>query len=380
MIREFLEDVSEKNQLKKALYKLIHKEESISKVELLRKFHVPNTTMTRMLGDLENKQLIRQCGFGQSIGGRRPALYEIVPSAGYLIGIEIARTHVDVTLLNLKFQSVGEIHFTLSNQHTPKVTVGLIAKGIRHLLEQHKVDSVLGIGIGAVGPIDREKGIILNPEAFPAEGWKDVPIVEILKEMFSVPVILNNGANTAAIAEYFVQSTEGESLLYCISGYGIRCGFIQDGQLQHNKQGDASSFGHIIIEADGRLCECGNRGCLTSYATFGAMFKLMEEKGIPASFDQLFHTRDPRVKDIILNSAKYYGIGIANMINILHPSTVILHGKLIYQDNDYYDELVRIARINTYTGNQEVNIRKGSLDEKAVSIGAAIQVFEHFFM
>ncbi|MCJ7841278.1 ROK family transcriptional regulator [Lederbergia sp. NSJ-179] len=380
MLKDFLLDRSEKNQLKKALYKQLHRDRRISKAELLERFHVPNTTMTRMLGELAGKGFIRQCGFGQPSGGRPPALYEIVPEAGYVIGVEIARTDVRVKLLDIQFQIVGEDQFILTKQHTSERTIQLIANIIGALVQEHQVHSLLGIGIGAVGPIDREKGVILNPESFPAEGWRNVPIAAILEREFSIPVVLNNGANTGAIAEYYAQSPEEESILYCISGYGIRCGFIQEGQLLNRKEGDVTSYDHIIIEVDGRPCICGNKGCLTTYASFGAMFKSMEEQGIPASIDQLLNSHDPRVRKIMIESAKYYGIGLANMINILHPHTVVLHGKLIYDDQEYYEEVVRSAKEYSYSHNRQLNIRKGSLKEKATSIGAAIQVFDQFFM
>lgn len=378
LTRDFFNDVSEKNQVKKALYKLIHKKESISKVELLHRFHIPNTTMTRLVADLVKKKLIRECGVAESNGGRPSVLYEVVPDAGYLVGVEIARTHVGIMLFDLNFKPVGADQFMITNKHTPEVTIKLIIEGIKHLLTQYRVNPLLGIGIGAVGPIDRKNGVIINPSAFPSKGWLNIPIVSMLKGHFDVPVVLNNGANTAALAEYHAnQSLQGGSLLYCISGYGIRCGFIKEGQLFSNRQGAANTFGHITIQADGRPCTCGNKGCLSSYVTFGALFDRMKEKGISASMDQLLNSKDPAVKEIILESARYYGIGIANMINVLHPDTVLLHGKLIYHDREYYEEVVRVAMNHTYM--KEISIKKGSFGEKATCLGAAILVFDQFF-
>lgn len=378
MIRSFLEDASEKNQLKKSLYRIIHWEKSISKMNLLQQFHVPNSTMTRMITELESRGLVKQCGLGQSSGGRPPVLYEVVPSAGFLIGVEISRTHVGIILVNLKFEVIRREQFTLSNRHNPQLTISLIIENIKILLSEYQISSLLGIGIGAVGPLDRDNGIILNPESFPSKGWRNVPIVKLLKEKFPVPVILNNGANTAAIAEYYVRSPSKESILYCISGYGIRYGFVQDGQLLNKKQGDASSFGHIIIKTDGLPCTCGNKGCLTSYVSFGTLFDRIKKKGgNPYTIDHLLNNKDPLIDEIILQSARYYGIGIANMINILHPDVVILHGKLISNYKNYFTEVVQVAKEKSYS--DIVGIRKGDLGDKATEIGAAIQLFDYFF-
>lgn len=378
-MRDFLSDKSEKNQLKKALYKYIHRKRRISKAELLKEFHVPNTTMTRMLAELTDRSLIRQAGFGHPTGGRPPVLYEIVSDAAYVIGIEIARTDVRVMLLNLNYEVIGNDRFSFMKQHTPQVTIEKINDMIGALMERYQIPSLLGIGIGAVGPIDRENGVILNPESFPAEGWRDVPIGEILHKRFSVPVILNNGANTAAVAEYYARNDHEENILYCISGYGIRCGYIQEGRLFNQKQGDATSYEHIVVEADGRDCTCGSKGCLKTYVSFGAMLNRLDSLGIPSTIDDLLNSKESSVREIIMESAHYYGIGIANMVNILHPDTVILHGKLIYHDSEYYKEIVRSVNKHSCARNHPITIRKGMLGEKATSIGAAIQVFDHFF-
>lgn len=169
----------------------------------------------------------------------------------------------------------------------------------------------------------------------------------MLKEEFSVPVIINNGANTAGLAEYEQrQFFLTKKILYCISGQGIRCGFIHHGVFLDRQEGDASSYGHLIVEANGRTCACGRKGCLSAYTSFNAIFAMIEEAGQQPihTIEQLVHALEcgnQTVKEIVANSAHYYGIGIANMTNILHPDAVILHGKLIYQNEFYFNEVVR---------------------------------------
>lgn len=391
VLKVFLEDNSGKNKLRKSLYQLIHKKGVISMVDFINEFKVPQTTMSRMVSELEDKGLIQICGYGESSGGRPPLLYEVVPTAGYLVGIEIARSHVNITLQNIKFELIDQEYFTLTNEHTPEITINTVVDLIHILLDEHSIDLLVGIGVGAVGPLDREKGIILSPDEFPSKGWENVPIVSELQSAFPVPIILNNGANTAALAEYENQQLHDEDILYCMSGYGIRCGFINKRGFLNIREGDASSFGHMIIEPNGKLCICGKKGCINAYVSFHSIFnsindyidnekiitvykiKTIEELLASIENNQYF------VKKMVLKSAYYYGIAIANMINILHPSTVILHGKLIYQFKEYYDEVVRVAKEHMYTTSRSnVLIRKGELAENAIAIGAAIQVFTTF--
>ncbi|WP_273128178.1 ROK family transcriptional regulator [Bacillus weihaiensis] len=391
MIKEFLQDYSKKTSLKKTLYQLIHKNGPISKVALQPHFDVPPTTMARMIYELEERGYIESAGFGEAKGGRPPILYKAATNTGYLVGVEIARTHVKVMLVNIGFELVETKSFSLTNIHDPKRTIKLLVETIQTFQQVYEISDklLLGIGIGAVGPLDRKRGIILNPEDFPAEGWENVSLFKELQTFFSCKMTLNNGANTAALAEYHFQPQISRQILYCINGYGVRCGYIHGGALLHDDAGDASSFGHIVIEPNGRLCTCGRRGCLTAYTSLRAIsqaiaMKEQKQQGIKTpylSFDQLIHDYQVDkqfVREAVMEAAYYYGLGLSTMINILNPNEVILHGKLIYQVEDYFQEVINVAKNHIYS-NQEMKIRKGTFGEEAAPIGAAIQLFYDYF-
>lgn len=379
MLASFLSDQSEKGQLKKAVYKAVHRYGPLQKSELLERFHIPNTTLTRMMTSLERQGLIRICGQASSSGGRPPLLYEIIPEGGSFIGIDISRSRVIITLFNVKFVPLCKAHFPLTPIHTPKKTMEQIIDSIWDLMEEKAAPPLLGIGIGAVGPLDRANGIILNPDSFPAPGWRDIAIVQQLKTHFQVPILLNNGANTAALAEFHTQSHEEGSLLYCLSGHGIRSGLIRNGQIQSDQTGDASSFGHMVIQVDGRACACGKKGCLAAYTTYRAILSNLATQGITATTKTLLTHHSTAIETAILDSAYYYGIGIANLVNLTHPDTVILHGGLLVANNAYYQKVIHTVQKYLYRRVSPIFIRKSSLGEQASGLGAAIQVFEHFF-
>ncbi|MBU9712588.1 ROK family transcriptional regulator [Evansella tamaricis] len=387
MLKNFFRDSSVTNNFRKDIYRYIHASEPVSKVDLLAHFDATQTTMTRLIDDLENRKLIRRCGYGKSIGGRPPVLYEINRKSGYVFGVEIARTHVKIVLLDASLQMVEERGFPLTPEDSPNITVSKLILHIHKIMKLHNVSDnlMIGIGIGSVGPIDRREGVIVNPESFPAKGWKDVPIVKMLNAEFSVPVTINNGANTAALAEYQLRKTD-ESLFYCISGYGIRGSYVNRGFSINQREGNASSYGHIIIDAKGRSCDCGRKGCLAAYTSYNAIFKMIREGEQEAgevsrhiaNVDRLLEklkTGDPLVEKIVLRSANYYGIGLANMINTLHPDVVILHGVLIHQWEKYFQEVVRSVTENLFGSSNRPEIIKGALKGEAPAIGAAIEIF-----
>ncbi|WP_100406072.1 ROK family transcriptional regulator [Bacillus solitudinis] len=388
MLRDFLSNQTKRNQSKKSLYQLIHREGPISKVELLKLFTVPQTTLTRMITELEGNGWLCSGEIGQPNGGRPPILYKVEANAGHLIGIEIARIHVQVLLLDLEFKVIDRERFFLTLDHTPEITIPLILSDMRKLLQRNclSVEGIIGVGIGAVGPLNREKGLIINPESFLAKGWNDVDIVSEINKEFAVPIVLNNGGNTAAIAEYHAQSFTKENLLYSISGYGIRCGYIQAGTSLNSRQGDASSYGHMIVNPEGRLCSCGKKGCLNAYSSFGAMFERISERNcsvVVKSTDQLIealHQKNQVVVDVVYEAAYYYGLAVANMMNLLHPDLVILQGKLIEESESFFNKVTEVAMKYKYSNSIHVtSIQKGYLGRDATAIGAGIEVFNSLF-
>src|SRR5690606_8601732 len=144
--------------------------------------------------------------------------------------------------------------------------------------------------------------------------------------------------------------------------------------------GDSSSYGHITIDINGKLCSCGNRGCLSAYTSLSAIFNTLN-KSIQSVEQLLQAIQDDNqyVKKVVLESAFYYGLGIANMANTIHPDVIVLHGKLIYQYPEYYQVVLRVSFEHVYPKNRKIEIRKGLLGEKAAAIGAALQIYYHFF-
>src|SRR5690625_2104313 len=113
---------------------------------------------------------------------------------------------------------VAKKEFTMTINHGPETVINEIKLIINQFLNDFKIgmEELLGIGIGSVGPLDREKGVILNPEMFRDSSWSNVSIIEKLKESFPTLMILENGANTAALAEYETDDLD-RNILYCIS-------------------------------------------------------------------------------------------------------------------------------------------------------------------
>lgn len=367
------------------VYREIHRYGPVTKAQLLETLKIKPTTLNRMMDQLIQEHYIQESGHETSSGGRPPVLYAIRRERGFMVGVDISRIRTRLVLSDLSFAVRSRRTFTMTSEHTPKRTVAEIQDHVEAMLEEQEVprEKLLGIGVGTVGPLDVEEGLILRPEGFPAPGWHHVAINKQLKRQFSVPVFLINGAKSALIGEYNQADFMERNVLYCISGEGLRCGVMTNGELVQSKTGDVSSYGHMVIEVDGRRCTCGKRGCLTAYMSFEAIREEWERKrkkhSVPPSAAEIVDSLkkgDTNVREAVMNTAHYYGIGLANMINLMHPEAVILSGTLIDESPAYYEKVIATARNYLYyTEKDQIRFSQGHLKSEAAAVGAAILVY-----
>ncbi|MGP4038413.1 ROK family protein [Gracilibacillus sp. D59] len=394
MLKYFLQQTSTKYIGMKQVYQYIHSNGPITKAKLIEITQMKQTTMTRHIENLLSEKMIKISHYDQSSGGRPPALYEIEPNASFIIGIDLSRVESTISLVNMSFEKLDSFTFAMTEKHTPSLTIQIINDKIEQLLQKHHItrELLLGIGVGTVGPLDREKGIILDPDAFIANGWKNVSILDGLESFRNEKVLLENGANVATLYANIKSHSTDQTILYCISGRGLRCGVLTDGQILKNKTGDATSFGEMIIDVNGRrslasfisydhlLQEVNKQYLMEKSVPFYHKEKENNKKDLMDQFMDALDSEDPIVREVVLKSAVTYGIGIANMINILHPEQVILSSELIQTYPPYYEKIVESAKQYIYPIERApVQFTKESRKENTISIGAAVLVLQSYF-
>ncbi|WP_040951677.1 ROK family protein [Gorillibacterium massiliense] len=382
----------------KEIYLSIRRHGTVSKLVLLEESGLTASTLTRILEELRAQSLILEVGLGESTGGRRPVLYETNPTYAYLFGVEISRTHSRLVLFDLHLHSLGSVSWKMNASLTPDRLIQLITEHVPTLLKTNNIEKerVLGIGIGAVGPLDRKLGIILNPTHFPAEGWTQVPIKERLEQLLGLPVYLDNGANTGLLGEYWLSDNRQQhQLLYLHAGIGMRSAIMNEGRIFYGVMDTEGAVGQMIIESAGVPSDTpgGNYGAWESYVSIqnlitqavaswkqGRTVALSQWANNPdelqfAHLIAALQAGDPVIIELFRQAAAYFGIGLANLINILHPEEVILGGPLFSSNDFFFEETTRIALEKTYY-RQYYNVRftKGQLGDAAVSTGAAALV------
>jgi predicted NBD/HSP70 family sugar kinase len=365
---------------------------------LLSAFTLTSSTLSRVLDEMVSDKLLLTSGLGPSSGGRRPILYEINPNYGYFFGLEISRRYSSLGFFDMQMNPKSFTRWRMDETMTPRQLVEFVATQARNFLNDHRIEprQVIGVGIGGVGPLDRGNGIILRPLNFPAPGWNDVSICALIEEQLGIPAILENGANTALMGEHWSMRKENlQHLLYVHAGVGLRSAMMSNGQIVHGTIDMEGSVGQMIIQTDGpRLHDQGNFGALEAFVSVQALEKQARSRAKLGRDDLITSYRvspeeinydlllqalsqdNPFAREIFLQSSAYFGIGLANLINVFHPEKIILGGALVNSHEQYYQTAIEIAQKNTYYYPEyQPLFSKGMLKEDAVSTGAALMVW-----
>ncbi|GAA3406494.1 ROK family protein [Paenibacillus hodogayensis] len=387
------------NRKAKQIFAEIRRSGTVSKFDLLDLSGLTSSTLTRMLEELAASGWIEESGFGESSGGRRPLLYRLKQNRGYVFGLDVSRATTRLVLCDLQLEKLDSASWQMTEKMTPAHLLQEVVQAIRRMTDKHRLqpDRLLGVGIGAVGPVDRTKGVMLNPLYFRAEGWNEVPLGPQLERELGVPVLLDNGANTALLAEYWAGSQQYRHLLYVRAGIGLRSAMMSNGQLVYGAVDMEGSVGHMIIQTDGPPHPERPHvyGCLESFVSIPVLEKqaaarlkqgrrsvLAEWVERPEEIEYRHLLRalsadDRLVTELFTQAATYFGIGLSNLLNILHPEKVILGGPLITTNELFYQISTQVALKNTlYYPTYPVTFTRGKLSDEALAVGAAAMVVD----
>lgn len=370
---------------------IIQKRGPITKKNLQVTADIKLTTLNRVMKTLEDIKIVKEYGESESTGGRKAVEYDVSQTGFYVIGIDISRAYVKLVLTDMKLTILKKEEFIMNETCSPEKTI----KKITFIIEQMlfdlciKKNEVLGIGIGAVGPLDREKGIILNPKSFFNDNWVNVPLKAMFEENLKLPCFVDNGANSAVLGEYFYGIGKGlKSVVYIHCGIGLRSAIIRSGIIIRTMNDREDAFGHMIVEHNGEVCSCDNSGCIESYASIASIIKkinakikdnnrLISEVNYREILkSDLLNNKD--VVEIINKGAEILGIGISNLVRLLNPELIILSGPLIMNFQQYYEKSIETFHNINIMENRVLFSKGGKFQEDVIVLGAAAMVIEFY--
>jgi glucokinase len=244
---------------------------------------------------------------------------------------------------------------------------------------------VLAAGVGVPGLADFHRGRTIFLPNLPAD-WRDLPVAERLSARIGCPVFLLNAARMAALGElWFGHGRTVRNMVLFTLGTGIGGGVVLERKLRLGSLGAAGEIGHQTIIPDGPLCGCGNHGCLETLASAPALvgegIRLMKsghaarlyekvggdaEKVTPLQMAQAVAAGDASVREAIVRAARFLGIGVANVITVLHPELVVLTGEVAGIGPLLLDTVRREVRERVRLFPAEsVRIERSLLEDKA---------------
>lgn len=261
-----------------------------------------------------------------------------------LAGIDIGGTKVAIALAARDGKVLATRRLPMQNENGPFSMFAGVSLALTEMLAENGA-SLDAIGVGSPAPLDVEKGLILSPSNL--QDWDRFPVVRVLQDRFSVPILLDNDANAAALGEYCSGGGRGyKDIIYITFSTGIGAGIILNGEIYHGVSTGAGEIGHMIVQPDGVLCNCGSVGCLETICSGTHIVRRMrerlaggeptvirdlasEESGIsPEILIEAVRCNDPLAIEIWDETCRYLAIGIANAITLLAPEVVIIGGGI----------------------------------------------------
>jgi N-acetylglucosamine repressor len=320
----------------------IYDSNQISRADLARQTRLTRTTISDVVAQLIERGLVEEIGHGRSSGGRTPILLRVIDNSRQLIGINLLDDALEGATINLRGTVQQRASRTLQRKNADSV-LALIYDLIDELVER-ATRPLLGIGISTPGLMDSSAEVVRRAVNF---GWQDLHLKALIQARYRLPVYMGNLAHMAALAEYTCGSGQKSKNLVVIHiSQGIGAGIILDGDLFHGDAYGAGEIGHAVVVEDGRLCNCGNYGCLETVADSRAIVRRVQELARTSAaaqpgpalaaadsidFEQAvrsFHAGDAMVGQVIDEVGRYLGIAAAQLVSILNIERIVISGPV----------------------------------------------------
>ncbi|WP_176215318.1 ROK family protein [Cytobacillus gottheilii] len=371
------QQVVKKNN-KALVLKIIIEKEQISRADIAQVSGLNKTTVSLLVNELLEEELIFESGPGISSGGRRPVILHFNKEAGYTIGVDIGVNYVLCVLTDLQGKII--IEKNQSVQRTPySGIISIVQTMIQALLEEMPASKygVVGIGAGVPGIVNGEGTILLAPNL----GWTNIQLKDDLEKMFQIPVIIENEAKAGAVGEQqFGAGQDFQNIIYISAGIGIGVGIIFNKQLYQGKNGFSGEMGHMVIQMNGKRCNCGSRGCWEAYASEQALLEMAGQNA--ESLEQLIQLADKgdqTARDLFKEAGNYLGYGINNIINTFNPDQIILGNRMAIA-KDWIEESIQTT-IEQHTlpyHKREMQFTFSTLSKYSTVLGVSAFVVENF--
>lgn len=377
---------------KTEIMKILLKNNSIYRAEISRMTGLSIPTVMKITDELIQNGLVTEIGRGVSSGGKPPEMLQLIPNSRFFLGVDLRGKEYRCAVINLCGNilikhCIAAIDTSKPENRGEKKIIQVLQELIEQTLNRAGVDRnrVVGVGIGVPHPVDVKTGCIISSKEME---WDDFDIVTPLSEALNMPVMVENTAKVIALAEKWFGEAVCEHNFAVISiGHGIGSAILIDNEIYSGSNLMSGEIGHMVIDVNGPICRCGNRGCLEMFASVSALIDYVRSELKAGTSSILRNAAELDAKAILQASeagdtlaqgslermTDYLAVGIVNMVNLLDLNLVLLTGGIV----EIYPELC--TRLNEkvnklrgeYFGKRKISVKPLLVGSDIAMVGAA---------
>lgn len=310
----------------------------ISRAEIAREINLQRSTVSAIVDELQAAGLIEEIGAGDSTGGRKPTLLRLKSGTPFALGIDVTPRNITIAVCDLSGNVLAKSVMPIS-QDVEFITTQILQE-IDKIFENFPfIPDDLEVGISVPGIADPTKGEAL---VIPYFRWTNWDISARIREKYGFPVIIDNDANAIALAELWFgkeRIRKFSNFISVLIGEGVGTGIVFEGQIYRGERGAAGEFGHMTIGSDSPIqCSCGSYDCWEAHASEKAIIARYHKHHNSSSNNvsriditqllSLANIGEEQALAALKETAKYIGLGIANLIVGFSPQCIVISGSI----------------------------------------------------
>jgi glucokinase-like ROK family protein len=384
------------------IMRALRKHEKISRTEISNITGWSKAKTSQEIRSMVSKGFLVEIGEGASQGGRKPRLLRINDDLGYLAGLDIGASSVDMVLADVGGKVVQRRSEAADVRQPAAVFLKRCCEMILEMAAAQgcRPNQILGIGVGVPGPVDFSRGVLVAPPLMP--DWENFPIRDFFQQTFPTAyVVVDNDVNIMALGEQREGDGAGiDHFIFVKIGTGIGAGIVSNGKLHRGSIGCAGDIGHICIDKQGTVCRCGNTGCLEAMAAGPAIAEkamqaakngsspllrqMLEYNGgylRPEDVNSACREGDQAALEIIRTSGQMIGDVLASLVNFFNPSHIFIGGGITNFGNHLLVAIRRaVLRRSLPLATRNLSINYSSMGPEAGVTGAVALAREYLFV
>ena len=366
------------------ILRTILREGPLARVNLAQHVGLTTAAISNITRDLIGDGLLYEVGTAR--GGRvgANAILLDVPEEKLVLGVvHQGVSALRIALCTLRGRVLARHSIATPDRYTPEWAVSTIVSTLHDLLRANGFahEALVGIGAGLVGLVDSRQGIVKRA---PRLGWENVPFSTMLALASGCSIAIENNVRAMAFGEALLGAgREWSDFAFVYIGTGIGSGLIIDGRPYRGAYGGAGELGHITVDPMGTLCSCGNSGCLETIAAEPALVERIRissldiqsgsannAKEIVRSLAQLACQGNEDAQEIVAYCGEFLGIALANLVNVLNPNRIVLHGAITETNELFFAPVAQSLRKRAFF-SETVDLVAPTFGSDAGLVGAA---------